>query len=318
LTNPTADGNVRAGKFGVRSARDAAGALIHSSNAQVGGIVKRLILAGIASAALAGTPVLAAQPLASPAFNWTGFYAGIDGGYAWQSARSVNFAGNDDLMRSIIAGTGFGDPSQTPAGLASLSLHGFAGGVFAGYNWQLAPRWLIGIEADLSATGLKDTGSTTFTLVTPQTATIGARQELPWFATIRGRLGFLATDNVLLFGTAGFAFGQVKEDATLATSQPAFISSSGGGTFVCTGGGATCFDGSSSKTVGGGAFGAGAEFLVTPQLRLKAEYLYVSLGNGNAVTVTALNGGGSAPASFNANYPRVAFSTARLGLSYMF
>ncbi len=76
----------------------------------------------------------------------------------------------------------------------------------------------------------------------------------------RGRLGFLATDNVLLFGTAGLAFGQVKEEATFATSQPAFISSSGGGTFVCAGGGATCFDGSSSKTVAGEAFGAGPNF----------------------------------------------------------
>ena len=165
---------------------------------------------------------------------------------------------------------------------------------------------------------MKDTGSTTFTLVAPQTATIDARQELPWFATVRGRVGFLPTESVLLFGTAGFAFGQVKEEATYAMNLPAFISSSGGGTFVCAGGGAVCFDGSSSRTVGGGAFGAGAEFFITPQLRLKAEYLYVSLGSGNAVDVVALNGGGSAPASFNANYPRVAFSTARLGLSYHF
>ena len=272
----------------------------------------------MACAALAGSPALAAPPSASPSLNWTGFYAGIEGGYAWQNSRSVNFTGNDDLTRLIFAGTGFGDPAETPVGLANLHLNGFSGGLYAGYNWQLSPRWLVGVEADLNATGIKDTDSTTFTLFAPATATISARQELPWFATIRGRLGFLATDNVLLFGTTGFAFGRVKEEATYAMSQPANISSSGGGSFVCAVGGAVCFDGSSSKTVGGAAFGGGAEFLITPQLRLKAEYLYVTLGSDNAVTVTALDGGGSAPSSFNANYPRVNFSTARLGLSYRF
>lgn len=219
----------------------------------------------------------------------------------------------------MFAGTAFGDPTETPVGVAHLHLNGFSGGLYAGYNWQLSPRWLIGIEADVNATGIKDTGSTTFTLVAPQTATISARQELPWFATVRGRIGFLPTESVLLFGsTAGFAFGQVKEEATYAMNLPAFISSSGGGTFVCTGGGAVCFDGSSSRTVGDAAFGAGAEFLISPQLRLKAEYLYVSLGSDNAVDVVALNGGGSAPAGFNANYRRVTFSTERLGLSYRF
>ena len=41
----------------------------------------------MAYAVLAGSPVLAAQPFVAPALNWTGFYLGINGGYAWQSSR---------------------------------------------------------------------------------------------------------------------------------------------------------------------------------------------------------------------------------------
>jgi len=51
--------------------------------------VKKLLIAGAALAALIGTPALAADmplkaPLpAAPAWSWTGFYLGLNGGGAW-------------------------------------------------------------------------------------------------------------------------------------------------------------------------------------------------------------------------------------------
>jgi outer membrane immunogenic protein len=41
------------------------------------------------------------------------------------------------------------------------------------------------------------------------------RHKLEWFGTSRSRLGFLATPNILLYGTAGVAYGQVKDTFTV-------------------------------------------------------------------------------------------------------
>src|SRR5262249_41578879 len=38
--------------------------------------------------------------------------------------------------------------------------------------------------------------------------------KLQWFGTTRPRLGFLATPNLLLYGTAGVAYGQTKDTFT--------------------------------------------------------------------------------------------------------
>jgi outer membrane immunogenic protein len=280
----------------------------------------RLLLAGVTLAMLAAGPAAAADmPVvykAPPprAATWSGLYAGLNGGYVWQNARSVSFTGNDDLMRGIIAGTSFTDPSETPPSLVNLRPHGFTGGGQVGLNWQVAPQWLIGLEADVNAAGVRDTGATSFVLVTPQTATITARQELSWYGTARARAGFLPAENLLLFGTAGLAFGQIKERSTFATSQLAQISSSGGGQFTCPGGFAICFVGTSTRTAVGGAVGAGAEYAVNRVLTFKVEYLYVNLGGRHVVDTVAFGGVGST-ASFNANFGRVDFSTIRVGVN---
>ena len=272
---------------------------------------------GMACAMLGIAPVAAAPP-APAAYYWTGFYAGIGAGYGWNGARSVGFTGSDDLTRSMFAGSTFGDPAETAAGPATLHLNGFMGGVYAGYNWQWAPRWLVGIEADLNAAGIDDTGAMSFVLFGSQVATIDARQRLPWLATLRGRLGYLMTDRMLLFGSLGLALGEVKQQATFATSLPASISSSGGGAFICAGAAAVCFNGSDTRIAAGVALGAGAEFALTPALHAKVEYLYANLAGGNSLTVIALDGGGATPASFDANFPRLEISTVRFGLSYRF
>jgi outer membrane immunogenic protein len=42
--------------------------------------------------------------------------------------------------------------------------------------------------------------------------------KLEWFGTTRPRLGFLATPNLLLYGTAGVAYGQTKDTFTANTA----------------------------------------------------------------------------------------------------
>jgi outer membrane immunogenic protein len=59
-------------------------------------------------------------------FNWTGFYAGVHGGYAWGSGGGTN-------------------PD------------GFVGGAQIGYNYQYSPTGVLGLETDISATSIDDT-----------------------------------------------------------------------------------------------------------------------------------------------------------------
>jgi hypothetical protein len=41
-----------------------------------------------------------------------------------------------------------------------------------------------------------------------------AEQSTDWYGTVRGRAGWLATPNLLLFGTGAFAYGRVDGSAT--------------------------------------------------------------------------------------------------------
>ena len=115
--------------------------------------MKKLLLSGVALAALTITPALGADlprkapaylPPAPPPFSWTGFYVGGSVGVIGQDVQGTDF------------GDGTGDGLLFTAGdTYSNSNIGVIGGINAGYNWQFASNWVIGIEADISGTSLK-------------------------------------------------------------------------------------------------------------------------------------------------------------------
>src|SRR5205807_2250059 len=131
-----------------------------------------------------------------------------------------------------------------------------------------------------------------------------------WFGTIRGRLGFVPINNILIYGTAGFAYARVDENVVL-NSQPGpgdFADAA----FICVTG-PNCFLGSSSRIATGWTGGGGFEYALSSNISLKAEYLYVRLGSGDAVDVVAVSTsaigapGGLKPASFTAHYSGASF-----------
>ena len=91
--------------------------------------------------------------------------------------------------------------------------------------------------------------------------TLTTDHKLDWFGTSRTRLGVLWTPNVLLYGTAGVAYGQVKDTAT--------ITAAGVGTSVT----ATFKDVKAGWTAG-----AGIEGRIGGGWTAKLEYLYIDLG----------------------------------------
>jgi outer membrane immunogenic protein len=117
-------------------------------------------------------------PQLPPAFSWTGFYAGANLGGGFSA---------DNAFNSYLG---------TNAGRAK----GAVGGVQVGYNYQVSPRFVVGIENDFIASSMK----------TSQNGVNDVR--VPFFGTGRGRAGFTFLDSrLLVYGTGGMAFGQVND-----------------------------------------------------------------------------------------------------------
>ena len=128
----------------------------------------------------------------SPAYNWSGFYAGINAGWAGSNANAG----------ITVGGTSF-DVTQ--------SLDGMIGGVQAGYNWQYN-YLLVGLEADIQASSQQNDFTRSASGVTASLA-----NSIPWFATGRGRIGF-AFDQWLLYGTGGVVVASVKTEGWATVS----------------------------------------------------------------------------------------------------
>lgn len=267
------------------------------------------------AADISARPITKAPPL-SPAYNWTGFYAGVNVGYGFGD-QTASFVGGDPLIRALTAGTGFG--TGTPVPPASYDLKGITGGVQLGYNAQIAPQWVAGIEADFNGLDFNNTASSAFGFgIIAAGNTLVATQKADWFGTLRGRIGWLPTDTLLVYGTGGLAYGQVKE--TLVFNQNGAGGGDGQGFgYQCNGTGANCMVGSSSRIGVGYTVGAGLEYAISRNFTLRAEYLYVNLGSTSARAFTVVpRAGGFAPASFVADFGDFDFNVVRAGVNYRF
>jgi outer membrane immunogenic protein len=255
------------------------------------------------------------KPIArAPVPTWTGFYAGIQFGGGW-SDEPVNYSPNDVLAARLVNGdTQLFRPVATGY---RVSQAGLVGGFEAGYNWQVGSNWLLGLEADFSFAGMSGTASGTTFLAdgTPQTTT--AQQDTDWYGTVRGRAGWLATPNLLLFGSGGFAYGKVAGSANYST--PANFSVAQGGFIIACGftSSPVCFAGSSSEIRTGWTAGGGAEWLLDQHWSAKVEYQFVDLGTETVRITMLFPGAGFTPSSFNAAF-HDRFNVVRLGLNYRF
>ncbi len=145
-----------------------------------------------------------------------------------------------------------------------------------------------------------------------------AEQTLQSLGTLRARLGILATDRLLIYGTGGVAFGRASVSAAVASGgvRSEFISASDGAMFFTQQYPAChdfCGSGSVSQWRVGGAIGAGLEYAVFDRWTARFEYMYYDLGR---LSVTVADSRFPAQA-FNAS-ALFAGQIARIGLSYRF
>ena len=117
-------------------------------------------------------------------------------GPAFTSARNGGFGG-DQFQYPFTVGSipalGFGATTGTSA----LNSSGFFGGAQIGYNWQFAPAWVAGVEADFDGADIEGKATTT-----ANTFSGNVGSTFDWFGTVRARVGYLVTPTALLYATA--------------------------------------------------------------------------------------------------------------------
>jgi outer membrane immunogenic protein len=234
-------------------------------------------------------PVYKAPP-APIGYSWSGFYIGGNVGGAW----------SQDWNSSATS-----SGPNVPGGIASQLFQQNASSAVAGgqigYNWQVSPNWVLGVETDLQWTHLNGTSTGTFAGLAGVTACMC--RDVDWFGTARGRVGY-TWDRWMAYATGGLAYGHVAYTANI--NAPA---GAAGAPF------AVSFPVSFSNTKTGWTAGAGLEWAFGGNWSAKAEYLYVSLGSADASSTGVPS---VAPNIVNYHWNDTNFHVARFGLNYRF
>jgi len=199
-----------------------------------------------------------------PAISWSGFYVGLNAGYAFNNSDSTfhNAATFPPFLPQI---------GQGATGVVSVKNDGFIGGGQIGYNRQWS-NFVVGVEADIQ--GIANTSSTgSAVTVVPHpapgaffTTALSSSKSLDYFGTVRGRIGYLLTPTLLVYGTGGLAYGGVNLSGSTFQTLTAFPGNPGiaGSTL--------------SDTRVGWTAGGGVEWMFLHNWSAKVEYLYYDLG----------------------------------------
>jgi outer membrane immunogenic protein len=220
-------------------------------------------------------------PYVAPVPLWTGFYAGVNGGGSFGASENLRVTNDSDFTQADI-GQFFHDG-------------GFGGGQigynFSGFGW--GNQVVLGIETDIQGAGINSSFDRNDLNYGFAPALFHAEQNIDYFGTVRGRLGY-AFGNALLYATGGFAYANVNTKVNINSPSGNFTN------FL-----------SSNDMETGWVAGGGVEYLFAPAWSAKVEYQYIDLGSQ---TVSAVASDGFIDRMpFDNN-----FSTVRAGINYHF
>lgn len=238
-------------------------------------------------------------PYVAP-FSWTGFYVGVNGGYAWgdskhSSSFSCTVVGNCPFVAAS-------EPVIANAASGTLDANGWTGGVQAGYNIQ-AGSLVYGVEVDFNYLDVNGSRAAAGTTPAGSNFVTGSSVSADWLMTARARLGWTMSSTVLAYVTGGLAVAdlEVSNNFRDFTLVPATQGAS-----------------SSSDTKLGWTVGGGLEVALNRNWTLKGEYLYVDFGRiTTAASVNNVPFAGNSPDILSTSGD-LSLHTARVGLNYKF
>ena len=203
-------------------------------------------------------PAVAADVAVSP---WTGFYAGIGlGPRASRTDANTTF----ERIRLNVPNLSGRPTDQTLDGI------GVRGSPYIGFNWQFAPQWVAGVEGDV---GFADQTTTLAGYNFPpgsgfhsQDAADSFAMRTRWDASLRGRIGFLATPATLAYATGGAAWLHEEVTSTCVSNIGCVVNGFSPAAIT------------NSATRLGWTLGGGIEMVLWGQWLARAEYRYADFG----------------------------------------
>jgi outer membrane immunogenic protein len=199
------------------------------------------MLAGFVASAQAADLALPMKAPATPAYNWSGWYVGINGGGA--SGRQDPFNIITDRFDSL-----------------STSISGGMVGGTIGLQFALG-NMLLGVEGDVDWARITGSTTATPTVGGVPIVPVTAQTDIDNQGTLRLRAG-VPVGNWLPYATAGVAF----LGAHTSLTGPGGVAACGGIFSACSG----------TNHQIGVAFGGGVEYGFTPNWSVKLEYLQVT------------------------------------------
>ncbi|ATQ70465.1 MULTISPECIES: outer membrane protein [Methylosinus] len=256
----------------------------------------------VAAALVAGSAAAADLPsrkeapvfVPPPVFSWTGPYVGLNLGGSWITR-------NNDWNNW--GGWGWNNNNSGSNG-------GVSGGLQIGYNYQLSPMFVVGLETDFQGTSIGGGNNNNNWwgyggVGWSNWWNNNNNERVPWFGTVRGRLGVALLDSrLLIYGTGGFGYGEVNRNDLFSW-----------------------WGGNNGQLRTGWTAGGGIEWAFLPNWSAKIEYLYTELDNNNnnnngAWLLAALPGYNPAVVGLGAwawnNRHRTQINTVRAGVNYHF
>jgi outer membrane immunogenic protein len=205
-------------------------------------------LGGAAQAA--DLPRKAPPPVAPPPFSWTGFYIGAHVGAGWGTVESEVPLSQFERMRDLVSEFDDGGISLGVFPVSSHTINGILGGGQVGFNYQIAPWLVFGVEGQFSASDIS--GSTPCILVFKCTT------DVNWLATVAGRIGS-THDRLMLYVKGGAAWADSDYFFDFAPIGPVNILNA-------------------SDTRFGYMLGAGVEYAFYGNWSAKLEYNFLDFG----------------------------------------
>jgi len=263
---------------------------------------RTLALALFLSTAAHGADILESSIVENAPSDWSGLQLSVFGGafHSTGEARLGEFAGG--LIQLDVSN-----------GLFPRSIdddeYDFSGGIGIGYDHQFG-NWIGGLAIDGSFASLDIEHR--FSRVDPNPAApftgvitnTSYQTEIDWFATARVRLGYAFNDDLMFYGTGGFAMGDVTNHFAINIPE---LPVGSGVPFNLPGE-------THSGTETGFVIGVGLEKKLTENLRLTFSLEYVDLGDVNVRAVDPVNFPGQ---ELNYRFENE-FATAKVGLTFSF